>query len=167
MTVELRQLTTGEVSGSGVFDSLMRSVKAHLKEEYDANRLTGSDYATVYMNSIQLVLSTSSQYTLSVERTNAELAILEQKLYTEQAQTMTQVNGSTVTGVLGKQMDLFQAQTDGFARDAEQKAAKMLLDTWVVRQTTDGEDAPSAGVDNPSIKEVVNLLRNGVGLGNT
>jgi hypothetical protein len=34
-------------------------------------------------------------------------------------------------------MGLYKAQADGFVRDAEQKAAKIMADTWNVRRTTD------------------------------
>jgi hypothetical protein len=39
--------------------------------------------------------------------------------------------------VIGKQKALYGAQTNGYARDAEQKATSILVDTWKVRRTTD------------------------------
>lgn len=69
------------------------------------------------------------------ERTNEELALLTQKTATERAQT--QATGVDDNSVIGKQKLLYAAQTAGFARDAEQKAAKLMADTWSVRRTTD------------------------------
>lgn len=65
----------------------------------------------------------------------AETALLTQKNATEKAQTMAL--GVDVDSVVGRQKALYMAQTNGFARDAEQKAAKLLVDTWNVRRTTD------------------------------
>lgn len=65
----------------------------------------------------------------------AETALLTQKVVTEKAQTLSV--GVDADSVLGKQKALYQAQTDGFKRDAEQKAAKLMVDSWNVRRTTD------------------------------
>lgn len=65
----------------------------------------------------------------------AETALLTQKVVTERAQTLGV--GVDADSVLGKQKALYQAQTEGFARDAEQKAAKLMVDSWNVRRTTD------------------------------
>ena len=66
---------------------------------------------------------------------DSEIILLDMKAVTERAQTQTNI--SAIDSVLGKQIGLYQAQADGFKRDAEQKAAKMLIDTWNVRRTTD------------------------------
>lgn len=68
-------------------------------------------------------------------KTIQETALLAQKKVTEMAQT----NGAATDedSVIGKQKMLYQAQTEGFKRDAEQKAAKLMADTWNVRRTTD------------------------------
>jgi hypothetical protein len=67
--------------------------------------------------------------------------------------------------VLGKQKLLYAAQTNGFTRDAEQKAAKILVDSWNVRRTTD--DATVADSNNMlndvTIGRFVNKLAAGVG----
>ncbi len=68
-------------------------------------------------------------------RTNQELALLTQKTATEAAQILAL--GVDVDSVIGRQKALYAAQTAGFARDAEQKATKLLVDSWSVRRTTD------------------------------
>lgn len=72
---------------------------------------------------------------LQKERTVAETALLAQKLNTEKAQTTAL--GVDADSILGRQKDLYLAQTNGFTRDAEQKVAKLMADTWNVRRTTD------------------------------
>jgi len=74
----------------------------------------------------------------------SEKSLLDQKAVTESAQT----NGIAIddSSVIGKQNALYVAQTNGFQRDAEQKATKILVDTWSVRRTTD--EATQANVDN-------------------
>lgn len=68
-------------------------------------------------------------------RATAETALLNQKIITERAQT--QAVGVEENSVVGRQKALFSAQTDGFKRDAEQKAADLLIKSWATRRTTD------------------------------
>lgn len=79
-----------------------------------------------------------AEFDLLVEQKSksaAETSLLTQKVITERAQTLA--TGVDEDSVLGKQKALYQAQTNGFTRDAEQKAAKLLVDSWNVRRTTD------------------------------
>jgi len=78
-----------------------------------------------------------AEYDLIMEqklKTVAEAALLAQKKVTEQAQT----DGTNIdaASVVGKQIQLYDAQRDGYRRDAEQKVAKLLVDSWNVRMTT-------------------------------
>lgn len=154
-TVTLAKLTTGTTAGAGVFDVLMRSVKVQLDAEYAANRIKGSEYATVYLGSLQAVLQTSLQMVLAQEktnleiqvlekelllrdqqvtRTNKEIEVLEQKRLTELAQVES--TGVDADSIIGRQKALYLAQSDGFKRDAEHKAAQLMLNTWNIRRTT-------------------------------
>ena len=98
------------------------------------------------------------------EKTEAEVALLNQKKETEIAQTEDTVTAGAVGGILGKQMGLFQAQTDGFARDAEQKAAKLLLDTWSVSATVATATANTTNhLHDSDVGAVVTVLKDGIG----
>jgi hypothetical protein len=98
-----------------------------------------------------------------VDKTEAEVALLNQKTETELAQVVDAVATGTVTGIIGKQKILFQKQTDGFDRDAEQKLAKIMVDTWSVRQTTDGTaDSTAAGLNEVHIKAVLDKAKSGI-----
>lgn len=162
-TVTLAKLTTGTTAGAGVFDVLMRSVKAQLDAEYQANRIKGSEYATVYLGSLQAVLQTSLQMVLAQEKTNLEIQVLEKEVLLREQQVILQTQqvvrtnkeievleqkrltelaqvestGVDADSIIGRQKALYLAQSDGFKRDAEHKAAQLLLGTWNIRRTTD------------------------------
>lgn len=308
---DVTELTTGSVDGTGIYDTLMRSSKAHLMEEWNANRISNAEYSAVYLGMMQATLQQSVAFLLNHqqkekvsaeiglirqqtvteltqtdddiplglgfnggtaveglvksqkdlqaqqiltataevalaqerieiaqtekaltgqkivtelaqtddtispeamafglngstviegmialqkskttseisftdekiiteasvrEKTDAEVTLLAQKAITELAQTSDAVvlgtpalNTTTaVGGLTATQKDLFIAQTEGFARDAEQKAAKMLLDTWSVRATTDGALASVTNkLDDASIGAVVTKLKAGIGV---
>lgn len=71
----------------------------------------------------------------NVTKSGQESALLVQKVVTERAQTSPA--GVDPDSVIGKQKALYGAQADGFKRDAEQKVAKIMVDSWSVRRTTD------------------------------
>lgn len=103
--------------------------------------------------------------TKQATKIDSEKSLLDQKVVTETAQ----VSGSAFTSdsVIGKQTALYSAQTEGFQRDAEQKAAKLLVDTWSVRATTlpDEMKTIEAGVSDSEVKKVLDVLK--VGMGST
>lgn len=270
LEIPIGAMTSGTLSGQGVFDVLMRTIKGHLDEEFRNNRVKGSEYASVYLGAIQTTLQTSLSFLiqgaklasekqllevqlqlaqvelqkaqvqltmleqglpkvaaevqllqaqagltaqqktnleiqqdqviaevalankkvvnmglegnvlvaqecklkaeydnlmLGKDRVVAETTLLGQKLNTEKAQTTSA--GVDADSVIGRQKTLYQAQANGFTRDAEQKAAKLLLDTWNVRRTTDSDNTAATGVnklDDATLGKAVQQLLTGIGV---
>jgi hypothetical protein len=107
-----------------------------------------------------------AEYDLTMEsklKTAQETALLTQKVVTERAQVTSM--GVDADSVVGRQKALYVAQTNGFTRDAEQKAAKLLVDSWNVRRTTDeGTVADSTNMLNDAtVGRAVTKLLAGVG----
>lgn len=105
-----------------------------------------------------------------IKKTNAEVTLLAQKGYTEEAQTRDLVGKAPdeydVVGVIGKQKNLYQRQADGFLRDAEQKMAKIMTDTWNTQMVSqDGIEASPAGLGYSDVCAVVNKARTGIEAG--
>ena len=191
-----KDLTTGAVGGAGVFDQLMVSVDAHLSREFKANRIKGTDYAQVYVGSMTAAMQNAVQfllgkqaadkqaellasqtlteaYTLSdllpaqIDKIAAEIALLGQKKSTEEAQIKDIVDDLAVVGVIGKQKLLYGKQTDGFDRDAEQKAAKMMIDTWAIRVSagaSEGVVPTNMGGSQANIRLAVDDMLRGIGV---
>ena len=67
--LSLSDLTTGVPTGAGAFDGLMRSVKAHLMEEFNAGRITGGEYTKAYIALVQVAMTNALQFLLSKEQT--------------------------------------------------------------------------------------------------
>lgn len=258
--IKVDDLSQAKVDGEGVFDVLMRSTKAHLDQEFRLNRITGPEYSTVYLGSLQQVMQTSLEFLLqknrigleaellkqqillaqkelekadkeleladkqielaelnvkiqeqmllkvpaeialleaqaqltiqqtvnaetentvlkaqkckldaefdlisqNVLKVGAEMTLLSQKTLTERAQITSM--GVDEDSVIGRQKRLYHAQTEGFKRDAEQKAAKILIDAWGIQRSTDeGIQANDQNMlYDPSVGRVVNKLITGV-----
>ncbi len=262
--ITVGDFTTETLDGTGVFDVMMRSVQAHVVNEGQSGRITGTEYANVYLGSLQTAMTHGMELLFGKDKLTLELQMLEiqrdraqieketaevqqalmqaqvskigvemelaeleklkitadtaridaqsallarqeangekeglvldaqacklkaeydlilqqvakaaeetgllaQKTVSEQAQTQ---NVADETSVIGRQLNLYQAQADGFQRNAEQKAAKIMVDTWNVRRTTDeGTIAGKApqGDDNKlgdaNIAKAVGKLLSGV-----
>jgi len=84
--LDIRDLTTGEAKGSGLYEELMRTSDAHIKQEFEAGRLQGESYAQVYLAAMQANLQAAIQYLLSYETTNKNLEILEEQIKQNQKQ---------------------------------------------------------------------------------
>lgn len=61
-------LTSQQVGGTGTFDVIMKANRAHLKEEYDAGRITGDQYAKVYVELTTAALSSAVQFLLGKDQ---------------------------------------------------------------------------------------------------
>ena len=74
--LDVRDLTTGEAAGAGLYDELMRTSQSHIKKEFDAGRIAGSDYAQVYLGAMQSNLQNSVQYLLQYLTVNKQLELM-------------------------------------------------------------------------------------------
>lgn len=99
----------------------------------------------------------------ATQKSTEETALLAQKVATERAQITSM--GVDADSVVGRQKSLYLAQADGFKRDAEQKAAKLMVDTWNVRRTTDEATAADGTnlLNDASVGRAVSKLLSGVG----
>ena len=61
---------------TGVFDKLMESVNDNINTQYTEGRITTSDYATVYLGSLQTVLQQSIQFTLQEQVSEAQISAI-------------------------------------------------------------------------------------------
>lgn len=102
---------------------------------------------------------------------NADQMLPQQlKLVTEQteaqrAQTLdTRSDGTTVTGSVGKQKELYSQQITSYQRDAEVKASKLFTDAWITQKTIDEGLNPPNGFTNASIDTILTKLKSNNGL---
>lgn len=92
-----------------------------------------------------LIDNNTKQYNLTYMLPKQVILITEQG-EAQRAQTLNnRSDGTIVAGLIGKQKQLYTQQIISYQRDAEVKAAKMFIDTWVTQKTIDeGLTAPHA-----------------------
>ena len=190
-------LTTKVVNGTGIFDELMTAAHAHLDQEWGKQRITGTQYAEVYLGQMTAVLQQSVAFLVQrdaiylnnlltqaqIDKASKELALLDkqielieaqiasqeannaliaQKVKTEKAQIQDTVDGEVVVGVTGAQTALYKQQKEGFIRDAEQKALKIISDTWITRKTVDDGTPLPTGFDTGAVDAFTRKVADGV-----
>ena len=145
MAITIADLTSnvatvdGVVTGDGVFDELMEAVNSQLENQYALGRITGGDFATVYLGAMQSALQQSVAYAIGLEKTNAEVLLINQKKVTEYGQTLQTTDATpNANSILGKQATLYGEQAKGFKWNADQKYLKTLLDAWAINISTAG-----------------------------
>ena len=74
---DISNYTKNSINGDGVFDKMMQAAECHIQDEYKHNRITGSNYATVYMQVMNTIIQTASQFTLAQDTTLLELEKLK------------------------------------------------------------------------------------------
>lgn len=82
--IELTDLTNGSITnqewqGTGVFDKLMAAVNKNIEVQYQKGRITGSDYAQVYTQSLQATLQQAVEFLLRKDLTEAQIDIAKQQ----------------------------------------------------------------------------------------
>ena len=202
-------ITSGSVTGTGIFDKLMATVAAQLQSEFQADRITKSDYGQVYVSALNATLAQAIQFLLTkdqaaiqaatlvtqlelLELQKAQLQLQNEKLALEKLQTEQQtlliasqvltdaaqrglIKQKTITetaqtqdgyaGIVGQQKALYAAQTTGFTRDAEQKAAKLALDILATQLSTDDSmTVENTNMHPAAIGAMVKKLCDGIGV---
>ncbi len=65
----------GEWEGSGVFDKLMSAINKNIEIQFEADRLTGEDYANVYLGAMQAAMQSSMQFVLEEKASEAQIEL--------------------------------------------------------------------------------------------
>ena len=157
-TLDVSNVTTGTIDGTGTFDVLMQTVFLHLQREYASGRITGDMYAKAYIEIMNNTLAQATQYVIAafqatanddlvaaqIRKINKDIGLVTEQIELigyqgigEQAKYLDVVNGQVIAGTIGKQKDVYTAQTKGFKDSALQSVAKTMIDTWSVRRSTD------------------------------
>lgn len=95
--IAVTDLTQSTLEGTGVFDVLMRATKVHLDAEFAKNRIKGSEYATVYLGSLEAVMRTSLEFLVQKQKVDLEAQLMAQQILLV---TQQRLNAVTENGVI-------------------------------------------------------------------
>ena len=191
-TIDFTQITnaTTATDGTGVFDKLIQSINIYTADQFDQGRITGPDFATVYLGSMQYAIAESMKFVLNEQQiendidnknrmTDAEVAekyarvqLLDQQRATEGFETaIKDLQNSTLLPADNTRKDnesaekvlLLQAQTLGFASDTKQKVLKQMLDGYAVNLSIAGSANIPETVGDAAIDQLSQEILTDVG----
>ncbi len=90
-TIDIADVTTGSLNGTGSFDVLMQTMTLHLMREYTAGRITGDVYAKAYIEVLNATLAQATQFVVS----QAQVAANNELLAAQIRQIDSQIDTST------------------------------------------------------------------------
>lgn len=113
--IDVDQFTSGTVGGDGIFDKIMSSVKAHLKEEYAGNRISGAEYSKTYIGLVTAAMSTAAQLLLSKDQSYWQALLVQQQAKIAETEAVkTRIELETARfGLIAKQYEA-AAQEAGY-----------------------------------------------------
>ena len=117
-TLNIAELTTGSLTGTGVFDVLLQTLRLHLDREFTSGRITGTAYATVYSQALTSFLGQATAYCLSKAKLALELKQMQEVIELTQLQ---QTKLIAETSLVESQQSQVEAET-----------AKVLYETTYV-----------------------------------
>jgi hypothetical protein len=125
-------LTTKVVDGTGIFDELMTAANAHLDSQFKNERITGTQYAEVYLGQLQAVLANAVQFLIERDKTylsnlliNAQIDLANKQVELAEKQLE---QADKQLELLEKQIELQQAQAD-LARQKIKTEIAQIADT--------------------------------------
>ena len=117
-------ITSRKVDGTGVFDGLMSAVGAHLKAEWQSGRISGAEYAKVYIEAMAMAMQQAVAFLTTREAT-----------YWQALMTQMQARSAEIDAVTAKvNLKLAQykgslARWEGAKLESETALTKMKLST--------------------------------------
>ena len=121
---------------SGFFVELMTSFNRYISEEYKANRLTGSQYAEVYLGGMQANLQAALAYAQHQDAVNNEEAQLAMQNTWKQAELALQGDKLALESSLNvANIALTAAQTQAFKAKHNKDMAKLVFDVVTIGVT--------------------------------
>lgn len=82
-------LTTRAINGNGAFDALMAGFGAHLKNEFEKNRITGAQYASAFVELTAGAMGNAVQYLLGRDQAYWTAIAAQQNALEAQARVIT------------------------------------------------------------------------------
>ena len=139
-------VVNGKWVGRGIFDKLMNVVNENINIQFNDGRITGAEYATVYMGSIQEVIRESVAFILqkkvvegnlieqdinieakefALEKEKAKWAIDEDTL--KNNKLLSDIEVEYKTKLYDRELDFKDAQIDKLAKDSDVTEANIAL----------------------------------------
>ncbi len=117
--------------GTGVFDIIMKAANENIKIQNQASRITGAEYAEVYLGTMQTAISEAMKFLLNKDQSTKDLEVKQANIDAIEFDTLIKQEQSA------KDLALKQTQIDVGLEEKRLKAAQ--ADAFPIQSTKDLE----------------------------
>ena len=121
--------------GTGVFDIIMKAANENIKIQNQASRITGAEYAEVYLGTMQTAISESMRFILNRDQSTKDLEVKQANI------------------------DLLNRQREGFDDNKYQKLFEAQMNAWALMFSSGLLTTQPSIISNDSASALYNTLK--------
>lgn len=121
--------------GTGVFDIIMKAANENIKIQNQTSRITGAEYAEVYLGTMQTAISESMRFLLNKDQSTKDLEVKQANI------------------------DLLNRQREGFDDNKYQKLFEAQMNAWALMFSSGLLTTQPSIISNDSASALYNTLK--------
>ena len=121
--------------GTGVFDIIMKAANENIKIQNRASRITGAEYAEVYLGTMQTAISEAMRFLLNKDQSTKDLEVKQANI------------------------DLLNRQREGFDDNKYQKLFEAQMNAWALMFSSGLLETKPSIISNDSASTLYNVLK--------
>ena len=121
--------------GTGVFDIIMKAANENIKIQNQTSRITGAEYAEVYLGTMQTAISESMRFILNRDQSTKDLEVKQANI------------------------DLLNRQREGFDDNKYQKLFEAQMNAWALMFSSGLLTTQPSIISNDSASALYNTLK--------
>ena len=122
-------------NGTGVFDIIMNAANENIKIQNQASRITGAEYAEVYLGTMQTAISEAMKFLLNKDQSTKDLEVKQANI------------------------DLLNRQREGFDDNKYQKLFEAQMNAWALMFSSGLLTTKPSIISNDSASSLYNTLK--------
>ena len=122
-------------NGTGVFDIIMNAANENIKIQNQASRITGAEYAEVYLGTMQTAISEAMRFLLNRDQSTKDLEVKQANI------------------------DLLNRQREGFDDNKYQKLFEAQMNAWALMFSSGLLTTQPSIISNDSASSLYNTLK--------
>ena len=121
--------------GTGVFDIIMKAANENIKIQNQTSRITGAEYAEVYLGTMQTAISEAMKFLLNKDQSTKDLEVKQANI------------------------DLLNRQREGFDDNTYQKLFEAQMNAWALMFSSGLLETKPSIISNDSASTLYNVLK--------
>ena len=120
--------------GTGVFDIIMKAANENIKIQNQTSRITGAEYAEVYLGTMQTAISEAMRFLLNKDQSTKDLEVKQANI------------------------DLLNRQREGFDDNKHQKLFEAQMNAWALTFSSGLLETQPSVIRDDAASKLYNLL---------